>query len=369
MARCLIGCGSNLGSRREQLDRAIELLRFMPGVVLRSVSRYRETRPIGGPPGQTPFLNGACLVETDLEPRDVLGLLAAVENTLHRDRVERWAARTMDLDLLLYDDVVVESDTLTVPHPRMATRRFVLEPAVEIAPDLPHPTAGCTLRDLLDTITAPCPFVAVVGVPGSGAPEVAAAVADATMARLVRAPEPPPLDVADADAWLAVARRWAGTVGTRPSARAAGRDDCGVAIADAWMGALAVAAEDLPADARGRFAAGFAALAAETVVPHAVILLRLDAVTLAERMAFHGRQGARQSDVFGDVVAVRSLERTCADPEAPAAPLLRLQERLVRRLCRPGERLPGTPKAVIVVEAADLARAADEAIAAVEAML
>jgi 2-amino-4-hydroxy-6-hydroxymethyldihydropteridine diphosphokinase len=369
MARCLIGCGSNLGSRREQLDRAIELLRYMPGVVLRAVSRYRETRPVGGPPGQTPFLNGACLVETDLEPRDVLGLLAAVENTLHRDRGERWSARTMDLDLLLYDDVVVESETLTVPHPRMATRRFVLEPAVEIAPDLPHPIAGCTLRDLLDTITAPCPFVAVAGVPGSGAPEVAAAVADATMARLVRAPLPPPLDTDEVEAWLACARGWADTVGTRPPARTTGRDDCGVAIADAWMGCLAVAAEDLPAEARRRFDDGFAAVLAETVVPHAVILLRLDAATIADRMAFRTRPAARHSHVFADVVAVRGREPSIAPPEPPTAALLRLQERLVRRLCRPGERLPGSPRAVIVVEADDPVRATDEAIAAVEAML
>ena len=68
MARCLIGCGSNLGRRREQLDCAVELLRCMPGVSLLAVSRYRETRPVGGPAGQPPFLNGACLIETGLPP-------------------------------------------------------------------------------------------------------------------------------------------------------------------------------------------------------------------------------------------------------------------------------------------------------------
>lgn len=178
MARCLIGCGSNLGRRREFLDRSIELIRFMPGVSLLAVSRFRETRPIGGPAGQDAFLNGACLIETDLSPHEVLAMLAAVENTLHRERLERWGPRTIDLDLLLYDDVVLDTETLTLPHPRMPTRRFVLEPCVEIAADLRHPLAGCTLAEMLESISAPQPRVAVVGVPGSGAREVAAAIAE-----------------------------------------------------------------------------------------------------------------------------------------------------------------------------------------------
>ena len=74
----------------------------MPGVTLQAVSRYRETTPVGGPPGQGSFLNGACLIETELPPRQVLDMLAAVENTLHRERTERWGQRTIDLDLLLY---------------------------------------------------------------------------------------------------------------------------------------------------------------------------------------------------------------------------------------------------------------------------
>ncbi|NBX29484.1 2-amino-4-hydroxy-6-hydroxymethyldihydropteridine diphosphokinase, partial [bacterium] len=125
----------------------------MPGVAIVAVSRFRETRAVGGPPGQDAYLNGACLIETELPPEDVLGMLAAVENTLHRERLERWGERTIDLDLLLYDDLVVESDALTVPHPRMVTRRFVLEPSAEIAADLSVPTAACTVGDLLDNIS------------------------------------------------------------------------------------------------------------------------------------------------------------------------------------------------------------------------
>ncbi|MFM9195986.1 MAG: 2-amino-4-hydroxy-6-hydroxymethyldihydropteridine diphosphokinase, partial [Planctomycetia bacterium] len=168
MARCLVGCGSNVGNRRDYLDQALELLRYMPGVTLESVSRYRDTRPIGGPPGQPAFLNAACLLETDLAPHDVLGMLAAVENTLHRERSERWGPRTVDLDLLLYEDVVLDTERLTLPHPRMVTRRFVLEPCGEIAADFVHPLADCRLDCLLESISSAHPHVAVVGVPGSG---------------------------------------------------------------------------------------------------------------------------------------------------------------------------------------------------------
>lgn len=177
MARCLIACGSNQGRPRQHLDDARDLLRSMPGVTLVAASRARETRPVGGPAGQASFLNGAFLVETDLPPTDVLGVLTAIESTLHRERSERWGPRTIDLDLLLYDDLVIDEPGLAVPHPRMTTRRFVLEPAAEIAPDLVHPVAGCTVRDLLENISAADPHVAVVGAPGSGVAEVAAAVA------------------------------------------------------------------------------------------------------------------------------------------------------------------------------------------------
>ena len=145
----------------------------MPGVTVQAVSHYRETPPVGGPPGQQSFLNGACLIDTDLPPRVVLEILAAVEKTLHRERAERWGPRTIDLDLLLYDDIVIDTPDLTIPHPRMATRRFVLEPAAEIAGDLTFPLAACSIRDLLANISAPHPLVVVVGVPGSGASEVA----------------------------------------------------------------------------------------------------------------------------------------------------------------------------------------------------
>jgi len=178
MARCLIACGSNVGQSRQHLADAGDLLRSMPGLTLLATSRIRETRPVGGPAGQAPFMNGAFLVETEFAADEMLGVLTAIENTLHRQRFERWGPRTIDLDLLLYDDLVVEQPGLTIPHPRMTTRRFVLEPCAEIAPNFVHPLAGCSVQDLLDNISVAHPHVAVVGVPGSGATEVAAAVAD-----------------------------------------------------------------------------------------------------------------------------------------------------------------------------------------------
>jgi 2-amino-4-hydroxy-6-hydroxymethyldihydropteridine diphosphokinase len=333
MARCLIGCGSNLGERREQLDRALELLRFMPGVTFLAASRYRETPPVGGPPGQGRFLNGACLIETELSPHAVLHLLNAVENTLHRDRQTRWGERTIDLDLLLYGDLVVESDDLTLPHPRMATRRFVLEPSAEIAADLPYPLATCTVGDLLDNISGCPPLVSIVGVPGSGADRVAAAVADAVMGHAIHAPRDLPADDAGVEAWRGVLAAWSAPL----AAQAWLDDEHHVAIADHWLDALdVVAAEQLPADEAAAFSRDVATAAAATAAPRVAIQLVEPRNTLLTR--------------------------------DPSGGLARLQERLSRRLRCPGERDPRCPKAVITVDARDRDRAIAEATAAVEAM-
>lgn len=366
MARCLIGCGSNLGKRREQLDRALELLRFMPGVELRAVSRFRETVPVGGPASQGAFLNGACLIETELPPRAVLDMLAAVENTLQRDRRERWGPRTIDLDLLLYDDVVLDTAELTVPHPRMATRRFVLEPAAEIARDLPYPTSACTVGDLLDNISTPDPFVAVVGVPGSGAAEVAAAVAEATLARLIRAAAPWPLTEGRPSGVLS---RWQQTLAawSAPLADDSWQREPHGTVTDYWCGSLfAAAATALDADEASRFRSEVAAATEATHVPTVAILLTVDAATLEERIAFRSGSGRDHSTVFYDLQPTAMLCDTRGDT---IAQLLALQQRLVRSLRCAGERCPRAPKAVVSVAGDDLARAAVEAISAVEAML
>jgi 2-amino-4-hydroxy-6-hydroxymethyldihydropteridine diphosphokinase len=369
MARCLIGCGSNLGKRREQLDRALELLRFMPGVELLAVSRYRETRPIGGPADQEAYLNGACLIETELPPHQLLGTLCAVENTLHRTRHERWGERTIDLDLLLYEDLVVESPRLTIPHPRMSTRRFVLEPCAEIAADLRCPLSACTMRELLENISVPHPLVAIVGVPGSGAAEVAAAVAEATLARLVRAPTPLPFDTAGdraaGDAAAPAAIMKAVQAWREPLVCETWEDDPHGTVADFWLDSLPAAASGrLAADAWPGFIRDFERLVGDVVVPHVAIFLRVSEAELRERVAFRGRPAAAASNVFADAPAAAG-----AAVGETAAALARLQERLERRLRCPLDRCPRAPKAVVTIAADDLATAAADATAAVEAMV
>lgn len=150
MAQCLIALGSNLGERAEILRRAVGELSRLAGSRLLARSRWHETPPVGGPAGQGPFLNGAALIATELAPVELHRELAAIESRLGRVRHERWEARAIDLDLLLYDDVELRTAELTIPHPRMAYRRFVLAPAAEIAPWMRHPESGWTIGGLLD---------------------------------------------------------------------------------------------------------------------------------------------------------------------------------------------------------------------------
>jgi 2-amino-4-hydroxy-6-hydroxymethyldihydropteridine diphosphokinase len=161
----LLGLGANLGDRRRNLLEAVRLLSEEQGVRWLRLSAIRETAPAGGPP-QGPYLNAAGELLTTLEPLALLELLARVEARLGRVRGERWGPRPIDLDLLLYGDLVIELPALIVPHPRLCERAFVLEPLAEIAPARRHPVMGKTLLELWDASrrAAPCPAV-----PGGGA--------------------------------------------------------------------------------------------------------------------------------------------------------------------------------------------------------
>jgi 2-amino-4-hydroxy-6-hydroxymethyldihydropteridine diphosphokinase len=145
----LIALGSNLGNRRANLDGALDALRATAGVIVARVSTYHETDPVGGPPGQGPFLNAAAALETTLDPFALLAILRGIEETAGRVRTIHWGERTLDLDLLYFGDRVIATPELQLPHPRLASRRFVLEPLAEIAPDAVDPIRHRTVAELL----------------------------------------------------------------------------------------------------------------------------------------------------------------------------------------------------------------------------
>ncbi|MEW6354907.1 MAG: 2-amino-4-hydroxy-6-hydroxymethyldihydropteridine diphosphokinase [Planctomycetota bacterium] len=145
---CYIGLGSNVGDREENLRGALALLRESGGIEVTKVSSFHETAPVGGPP-QGKFLNAAAEVRTALAPEELLDRLQAIERNLGRERTVKWGPRTVDLDILLYGDVVIQTERLTVPHPLMHERRFVLGPLNEIAPGAVHPVFGKTVSELL----------------------------------------------------------------------------------------------------------------------------------------------------------------------------------------------------------------------------
>jgi 3-oxoacyl-[acyl-carrier protein] reductase len=152
-ATVYLALGSNLGDRAATLERGLALLRLASGVQVARVSAFYETAPVGGPAEQGPYLNAAAEVTTDLAPQELLRRLQQIEADLGRVRAERDGPRTLDLDLLLFGDLVLATPDLIVPHPRLNERLFVLIPLAEIAAGVVHPvlrqTVGALLADRL----------------------------------------------------------------------------------------------------------------------------------------------------------------------------------------------------------------------------
>jgi 2-amino-4-hydroxy-6-hydroxymethyldihydropteridine diphosphokinase len=144
-----VGLGSNLGDRRATLEGAIAALARTSGVHVQKVSSFHETEPVGGPPGQGKYLNAAAVIETDLDAHGLLRVLEGIEAQFGRIRSVHWGERTLDLDLLLFGDEIISTLELTVPHPRLRVRRFVLEPLADVAPEAVDPVTKRTIADLL----------------------------------------------------------------------------------------------------------------------------------------------------------------------------------------------------------------------------
>lgn len=150
MKLAYVALGSNLGERLENLKHALEMLEREAGITVQAVSAVYETAPVGGPE-QGPFLNACAVLATDLSPTQLLLRMLESENVMGRIRKERWGPRIIDLDLLIFNGVTMNTPLLELPHPRLTERDFVLIPLADIVPDLLVPTKGKTVREILAT--------------------------------------------------------------------------------------------------------------------------------------------------------------------------------------------------------------------------
>lgn len=145
-----IALGSNLGNSRTIVEDALKILAQIPGITVLSRSSWYLTTAVGPP--QPDYVNGCALLGVQMTPQQLLKTLLEVEAKFGRIRRERWGPRTLDLDLLLFDDLILETSTLQIPHPRMKERAFVLVPLAEIAPDWVEPVSGVAIAQLVKAV-------------------------------------------------------------------------------------------------------------------------------------------------------------------------------------------------------------------------
>lgn len=149
MIPAFIAVGSNLGDREKNIADAQKKLSTASGIQFLEASSLYETDPVGGPP-QGKYLNAVWKIETDLKPQALLKLLLQIEADLGRVRTEKNAPRPIDLDILFYGDTIVAEPGLRIPHPRLHEREFVLQPLMDLAPDVVHPELKKTIRELYE---------------------------------------------------------------------------------------------------------------------------------------------------------------------------------------------------------------------------
>ena len=150
-----IALGSNLGDRRALIDQALSLLSAAPNITVSSLSDLIETEPMGGPAGQGKFLNAAAELRCTCSAQQLLNTTQQIEKRLGRRRTEKWGPRTIDLDLLLFGDEIIDTRHLKIPHPRMHQRIFVIEPLAQIAPAVRHPLLNLTIRQIKQDLDTP----------------------------------------------------------------------------------------------------------------------------------------------------------------------------------------------------------------------
>ncbi|WP_224095397.1 2-amino-4-hydroxy-6-hydroxymethyldihydropteridine diphosphokinase [Nostoc sp. MS1] len=148
--RAAIALGSNLGDSLSILEAATAELAAIPDIQLQAKSSWYITKAVGPP--QPDYLNGCIILKVGIDAQELLKTLLAIEQKFGRVRQERWGPRSLDLDLLLYDDLIIDTPNLQIPHPRMQERAFVLVPLAEIAPDWVEPISGFVIRDLVKKV-------------------------------------------------------------------------------------------------------------------------------------------------------------------------------------------------------------------------